>query len=47
MPMHAQGERCEWEEEKGFLWSCSKADAGKNACLSQALKAASARIVSY
>lgn len=44
---HAQGEMCEWEEEKGFLWSCSKADAGERCLSLSSNKAASARIVSY
>lgn len=26
-------EKCEWEEEKRFLWGCCKADAGE-ICLS-------------
>ena len=35
---HAQGEMCAWEEEKGFLWSCSKAGACERCCLSRALE---------
>ena len=44
---HAQREMCAWEEEKVFLWSCSKAGACERCLSFSSIRAASARIVSY
>ena len=35
---HAQGEMCEWEEEKDFSGAVPRLMLVKDACLSQALK---------